>query len=375
MSGPFRPLPPQPGLRGPDAPLPLRPLSIGDLIDAAFKLFRRNVQPLVIITALVAVPTQLLLAFVQRDLLGLGLFGGLGVEPDELPDLSGMLAEIAVAVPLTLVVIGVAQPLVTAAAVQIVSLSYLGQDEGWSDAARVALRRGWAVIGATWLAGLVILLPLVPSAALFAAGLALDANPALLGLGLLTLLPGLLAVFLLTPLFAAQLPALVIEGVGPVQSIRRSWGLVRRRYLGVLGAVVVMGILAGLAGALVGALPSGIGQAVGGPYAWVLVAVGGIASALVQQPLNAITSTLIYYDARIRHEGFDVQILAAELGREPPPQWGPAAGWDPAPPGPPGYGPGQAWPDYGAHDRGRVDVPQPWRPPPPPPPPLPPPPA
>ena len=59
--------------------------------------------------------------------------------------------------------------------------------------------------------------------------------------------------------------------------------------------------------------PTGIGFLVGGAATWVLVAVGGDPT-VVSTPIVAIVATLQYFDARIRFEGFDLQVIAAELG-------------------------------------------------------------
>ena len=45
------------------------------------------------------------------------------------------------------------------------------------------------------------------------------------------------------------------------------------------------------------------------------LALGAILTALVTQPIVAIVATLQYFDPRIRFEGFDLQVIAAELGR------------------------------------------------------------
>jgi hypothetical protein len=36
--------------------------------------------------------------------------------------------------------------------------------------------------------------------------------------------------------------------------------------------------------------------------------------AIVVSPILAVIATLLYYDARIRKEGFDIEVMAAELG-------------------------------------------------------------
>ena len=38
-------------------------------------------------------------------------------------------------------------------------------------------------------------------------------------------------------------------------------------------------------------------------------------SGLVSTPLVSIIATLVYYDGRIRQEGLDLQIMAADLAR------------------------------------------------------------
>ena len=47
-------------------------------------------------------------------------------------------------------------------------------------------------------------------------------------------------------------------------------------------------------------------------------AIGEILPALVTMPLVAIVATLVYFDLRIRNEGFDLQMIAAELARGAP---------------------------------------------------------
>jgi hypothetical protein len=41
-----------------------------------------------------------------------------------------------------------------------------------------------------------------------------------------------------------------------------------------------------------------------------------VLSSLVSAPIIAIVSTLLYFDGRIRHEGFDLQVMARDLDRQ-----------------------------------------------------------
>jgi hypothetical protein len=52
-------------------------------------------------------------------------------------------------------------------------------------------------------------------------------------------------------------------------------------------------------------------------WGWPLLALGSILTSLVTTPFVAIAATLLYFDGRIRNEGLDLQIMAAELARTP----------------------------------------------------------
>ena len=60
--------------------------------------------------------------------------------------------------------------------------------------------------------------------------------------------------------------------------------------------------------------PISFQRAVGLRWGWLFLAVGGALNALIVTPIAAITATLLYFDARIRTEGFDLEVIAAGLG-------------------------------------------------------------
>jgi hypothetical protein len=114
-------------------------------------------------------------------------------------------------------------------------------------------------------------------------------------------------------LSVAVSPAIVVEHLGPMAGIRRSWSLLRRRLWPTLGIALLAGLIATVLGQVLGFVPSTLGLLVGLEWGWLLVALGAILTAVVTQPIVAIVATLQYFDARIRFEGFDLQVIAAEL--------------------------------------------------------------
>src|ERR1044072_5959823 len=99
--------------------------------------------------------------------------------------------------------------------------------------------------------------------------------------------------------------------------MRRSWRLVKRRLWSVLGIALLAGFLANVLGQVLGFVPTMIALVVGLEWAWPLLAAGGCLSALTPAPFVAIVATLLYFDGRIRQEGFDLQLMADDLARRP----------------------------------------------------------
>ncbi len=87
----------------------------------------------------------------------------------------------------------------------------------------------------------------------------------------------------------------------------------RRRFWAVLGTALLAGLIATTLGQILGFVPSAAGLLIGLRGGWVLLAAGAVLTALITQPIVAIVATLQYFDLRIRFEGFDLEVIAAEL--------------------------------------------------------------
>jgi hypothetical protein len=120
--------------------------------------------------------------------------------------------------------------------------------------------------------------------------------------------------------YSLSIPALVLEGLTPGDSIRRSIELSQGR----LGRVFLMVICATLVAyaALVlfqgpfvaAAMFAGL-ETTHGFWLNVLGAVAGTIGTTLTTPFLIIGLAVIYYDARIREEGFDLELSLAALDR------------------------------------------------------------
>lgn len=260
-------------------------MTLSDILDGAFKLLKANWRTVLLITAAFVVPLHLISAFVQRNLYsGRSLFDAVN-NPTFQSNTDSSSARLIIGGVVALVSLLVA-PFVAGAISKVVAASYLGGEETVSSALRATGRRTGALLGAWFLVHV-----------LEAIG------------GVLCVLPGLLVM----ATFVAVAPAIVIEGLGPIQGMRRSARLLWPRVFPVLGVALVAGFLASVVGNVLGTVPTFVALVIGLKYAWPLLAAGSILSALVTTPFVAIVATLIYFDGRIRQEGFDLQLMADEL--------------------------------------------------------------
>ena len=105
---------------------------------------------------------------------------------------------------------------------------------------------------------------------------------------------------------AAAIPAVMAEGKGPVEAVRRSFALTKGRRFSIFVVSLVMGIVAWIAGAIAGFLPF----AVGGGTASLVAALFVFALEAVVTPLWTLLPAVVYHDLRIEKEGVDTAELA-----------------------------------------------------------------
>jgi hypothetical protein len=292
-------------------------MTVGDILDGAFKLLKANAKTLFTIVAVFVVPLQLLAAFAQRNVLG----GAGFLDALNDPSVAEAGAEQPVADQfLSLVVTFVnllVLPFLAGAISQVVGASYLGEELGPGPALARTLRRAWALF-ASWVVVHVLELSALLALPVIGVVLAVLVEGPLRAVfvvfAVVTVLAGIPAALGVMALSVAVAPAIVVEELGPIQGVRRSWSLLRRRFWPVLGIALLAGLISNVLGQVLGVVPTFAGLIVGLEWGWILVAIGAILTALVTTPIVAIVATLQYFDARIRFEGFDLQVIAAELG-------------------------------------------------------------
>lgn len=246
-------------------PPPLRPLSLGEVLDVSFGLYRARFVPLLLIAVVCRLLPILLAVYLEItdpefSRLGLRLLGGL----------------------ISLVLVAVA----VAASTFIVADTYLGRE----TTAEQALARATPLIGN--LIGISLLTSL------------------LVGLGIVLLIvPGLilLAGFTLSPVVA------VIENTPRSRdAMRRSWRLALGYKGKILLAMLVAFLLLGVPTLILSSIGGIVGAATGKPIELVYYVIPLVLQVFVY-PFVYVVQTVLYYDLRVRKEGFDLEILASAM--------------------------------------------------------------
>lgn len=299
----------------------LRPLSIGEILDVSIKIYRERFVTLVKAVAVVVGPVSLLTALVQVSALpdaetfGTPIDSPVVTTPD-FGDLWAFLAGILVVGLLGFVATQVA----TAASFKVVSGAYLDAAPGWQESLRFALSKLRSLM---WLALL---------------------TGVLVGLGFLAcIVPGVY----LYGAWVAAVPVLLLEDRRGRRALGRSRELVSGRWWATVGALLAAIILAAIVQALISALLFAVVFSGQNEFVQAIAqALANTAGSVLTTPFTAAVVTVIYFDLRVRKEGFDVELLARRVGVKPPAVAPTDVGPPPtdAPPGPPpGWPPPSGW--------------------------------
>ncbi len=313
--------------------VPLRPLNLGDLYDAAFKIIRHNPKATVGSAALVAAAAMsvpVLIALVVAALVDVdaGFLGALGdpAEPATDPAETGGGPGAGFLTGMGALMIGsvlqwVGVVLVTGMIAHVTMAAALGRTMGLGEAWAATRGRRARLIGLVAVLALIPLVALAAYALLWLAVLAVGVTALSVVFGLVTV-PVVLVLLVIYAVRVQYLavPPMMLEGAGIRGSLERAFRLSRDEGWRILGIAVLTGIITGVAGAILGIPVTVVQQVlfatVESGQALLLVYVIGqalatvISSAFVT-PFSAGVASLLYLDMRIRKEGFDVELLSA----------------------------------------------------------------
>ena len=308
----------------------LRPLNLGDVLDGMFRLAIAHWRAFTIALGVIVVPLALLSTLAVTLAFGTapGFFEMLNdpdvaegfvegsVTTDDFAGITSAFGALAVAGLAGLLL----TPMLYGVAVHVAAVGYRSGDIDPIGSVRAAARRYFPLLGATILLGLVPLLIFLAPLVLVIIGAVTGAD-ALAVVGTIGFLVSLVFAVIAAIRLAVTIPAVVIEGTGPIQALRRSNELVKGKTGLTLGTLLVVYIIVTIIG-LVLSLPfSLVAGAVGNTGGAVVETVSQIVSSLVQNALLGGAVVLIYFDRRVRTEGYDLTELASELGERRDRPW------------------------------------------------------
>ena len=271
-------------------PFRFRPLTVADLLDESFRVYRANFPVLAAISIATYLPQVAILLLSGTQDIYTAMFQGLQ-HPGSLPvdgTIPGYNPLRSLVSLLSYPVQAVVAPFEYGTPVLAATWTLLGQRVTMESALRGSLRYFWPTL-------LVIVLYV-------AAGLALVCLP--VGLWLLTRL-------------AFVLPAMYAEQQGVGKALERTWELTRGAFWRTFGLFLLLGLLLYALSIVLTPVFLGIAAVIPEAPLWLRVSLGlsfvGISSALLY-PLFAIAVTLMYFDLRVRREAFDLDLAAQRLG-------------------------------------------------------------
>ena len=247
---------------------PLGPRNFEGILSDTFSIYGKNFLRLIVIVVIV----ELILGIIGFILINTLML------PVALTEFSILdpLALLIPAVLISLVILAVASvitaPLMQGALIHAISTQTLGQEISIEQSYRFAWKRLGSLIGATILAGL----------ALFFLIATIIGIPIAIYLGIR---------------WVFVLPSILLEGVSPLDAFSRSSQLVEENWWRVLGITLFMLLISAVISSILGFIP----------------VVGAIIGGILSTPVAIISTTLLYYDLRVRKENYSLQKLELEL--------------------------------------------------------------
>ncbi len=281
-----------------DAPLKLRALSLSELLDEAFRIYRKAFPLFIGIALAVSIPSLLIV-------LAFGVYSFAGGHALSTPEFQRDPSTIFQSTAFRSLLVGV----LVAAIVNLflVPFSYgapvraaidvsLGHRPTFGSVLAATARRYFGLWGAAIVYALVILL-------------------------LTITIVGIPVAIWIYVRWALFVPAMLTENVGPIRALGRSWTLVEGKWWRTCGILLLLVLLLYVVGLIIGTFFQFVAALIPGLSQDARLAVnqvGGSIGGVVAAPIQYIAWTLMYFDLRVRKESFDLDQLAQQVGSTGP---------------------------------------------------------
>ncbi len=296
--------------------MPLRPLGLGDIYDAAFRVIRFNPKATVgsavlvatvamslpiIVTGILTASTNLTIAetgSTDDSLVGfLGAFGSLGVG---------------------LVLFAFGNLLVTGMIAHVVAAAAIGRRLSLGEAWAATHGKRWRLVGLSLLIGFGFMLAIALYVLIFALVVTTAPTGAVVAFGIITV-PALIVLMIWAWIRLAYLPvpALMLEDVGVIGALQRCYTLTRQQFWRTFGIALLTMVLVGVATNILTFPITLVGQvgalAVDARYSVLVLiisqAVAQVIAAAFSTPFSSAVTSLQYVDQRMRKEAYDVELM------------------------------------------------------------------
>lgn len=300
---PFR-LAPKPGV------IPLRPLNLGDIFSGTFGTIRGNPGATIGLSALVALVVAIPAVFTTLALAGADL---------STTDSSGSTINLGsqLSTSITSIYTAIAGVFLAGMLTTVVAEAVLGR--------RISIGQTWTkvrgrllpLLGMTLLVALAVFVVVgvyIGIIVLLAVG-GSDVAAVVFGIVVgIVLLVGIIWAAIKVSLAA---PAVVLERVGPMAALRRSWSLTGGQWWRIFGISLVAQLIVAAISNVVqlpgAAVLIGTSDSAGNPniVAVIVVELVAVAISALTTPFTAGVTALLYLDQRIRKEALDVTLMQA----------------------------------------------------------------
>lgn len=292
------PAAPKPGV------IPLRPISLSEIIDGAITTIRRYPALMLGLTAIIVTISEVITLIATLPILSWDIdpFDPDAADAALIDDaaFAGAVGAQGIAGLLT----GLAGLLLTGVLTVVVGKAVLGHRTSFSEVWTAVKPSIVRLIGLALLYLAAFVAVVVVVVAMF------FVHPAA---GVVTLLAAFAAAVWLYVTLALAVPALVLERAGVVTALRRSYSLVKGSWWRVFGILLIVFLIVAILTTIF-QIPFFIAGTVAASatesllLASIIGSVGAILASLLVYPFGAATVALLYTDLRMRREGLDIEL-------------------------------------------------------------------